>query len=120
MKQLLLGLLFLHDKRGGSYDEEERKKAHAYHAGGEVTKFLAGGGPPSADGRNGGGEDHEDIPDDASGSFGALVTEDLLGVHEKEEGEVGDRNEGASDNGSRNGESSFALALPEEGEHAAC
>ena len=74
--------------------------------------------PDGAEGGDGGGKDHEGVPDDARFAFGAVFAEDFFGVHHEEEGEVGDGDEGAADDGGGDGESSLGVTGPEDWEHA--
>ena len=61
--------------------------------------------PNRTKGRNGGGKDHESIPDKAGNSFWSSVAEDFLRVHHEKKSEISDGDERAAQHGSGDGES---------------
>ena len=72
-------------KEGEGADHEEDGEEDE-SAGGDVADpafcfGLALQDPDRTEGRDAGGEDHEDVPNDACFAFGAMFSEDFLGVH---------------------------------------
>ena len=72
--------------------------------------------PDRPEGRYCSCEDHKDIPDEPGFAFWAMFSEDFFGVHHQEEGEVGDGDERATDDGGGDGEGCFRITGPEKRE----
>lgn len=124
-RQLLFFLVFEEGEGADDEEDEEEDEAAPGDVGdGDVAEDDFGGfgfafeNPNGSKGGDGGGEDHEGVPDETGFALGAMFAKDLLGVHHEEEGEVGNGNQTATDDGGGDGEGCFGFGSPEDGEEA--